>query len=400
MNHRVLVLHVEDIALKGANRPYFFKILVKSIKARLLSMGKFIIQIKENRAIINSSNIDLLERAFHMTPYFVGVASARLAISVKVDLELIKEAALVLAKSRRFRSFRVHTKRSYKKHSFSSAYVNVQVGSAIKELTNVRVDLSNPECTFRIDVLKNEAFVSVEYTKGLGGLPVGSSGKALVLLSGGIDSPVASFLCMQRGLKLSFIHFTSFPYVSFSNEEKIRSIVGKLAAYQGSARLYVVPFGQVQQRLYQSVPNKYLVIFYRRFMVRIASFICKKYGYEALVTGDSLGQVASQTLQNIHVISEASNMLILRPLVGMGKRAIVDMAKKLETFETSIKLDQDCCQLFAPKHPKTRAKSENVKHLESSMPINEWIDEALKQIKIEEITIRPLEGLIGKEPKI
>jgi thiamine biosynthesis protein ThiI len=272
--------------------------------------------------------------------------------------------------------------------------VNAIVGASIQAKTQARVDLKKPERVFWVDVLKEEALVSTDQLKGFGGLPPGSSGRALVLFSGGIDSPVAAFLAMQRGLKVDLIHFSAFPYVRYVNEEKHRWLAQRLALFQGKTRLYRVGIGRVQQMIAAHTPKKLLVVLNRRLMLRLASEIGRRNGYGALITGDSLGQVASQTLENLTVIDHASPMMTLRPLIGLGKQAIVGLAKQIETFSLSIQPDEDCCQLFVPKHPETRANLEKVLSVESHLSLKDWEKEALDGLKHEEV-FPPIKSVIS-----
>jgi len=319
-----------------------------SIRPRLSSIGDFRVFVKDNRVFVVTDDERSLERAFRLAPCFMGVALARKSTAVQPDIGAIAGAALELAERAVFASFKVETRRSSKKHPFTSPEVNQAVGAAIQAKTSARVDLTKPEQTFWVDVLQDEALVASEQLKGFGGLPVGSSGRALCLFSGGIDSPVAAFLAMQRGLKVGLVHFSAFPYVRFVNEEKQRLLAERIALFQGATRIYRVGIGEVQQRLAAHVPKRLLVVFTRRTMLRIAATLAQRFGYGALLTGESLGQVASQTLENLKVIDQASPMLTLRPLIGLGKQAIVGIARQIGTFSVSIQQDEDCCQLFCP----------------------------------------------------
>ena len=378
---KAIVLHVEDIALKKGNRPYFFRQLMASIRPRLSDIGDFRVFVKDNRVFVVTDDDRSLERAFRLAPCFMGVALARKSTAVQPDIGAIAGAALALAEQSAFASFKVETRRSSKKHPFTSPEVNQAVGAAIQAKTSARVDLTKPERTFWVDVLQDEALVASEQVKGFGGLPVGSSGRALCLFSGGIDSPVAAFLAMQRGLKVDLVHFSAFPYVRFVNEEKQRLLVERLALFQGATRIYRVGIGEVQQRLAAHVPKRLLVVFTRRTMLRIAGTLAQRFGYGALLTGESLGQVASQTLENLKAIDQASPMLTLRPLIGLGKQAIVGIARQIGTFSISIQQDEDCCQLFLPRHPETRAGLEEVLAVESGLPIRAWEEEALEALE-------------------
>lgn len=393
---KAVVLHVEDIALKKGNRPYFFRQFMGSIKPRLLEIGPFRVFLKDNRVFVVADHEGMLEAAFRLSPFFLGAALARKVIIVPPDIASIEASALSLAEGLKFDSFKVETRRSSKNHPFTSPEVNAIVGASIQAKTQARVDLTKPEKIFRVDILKEEALVSADQLKGFGGLPPGSSGRALALFSGGIDSPVAAFLAMQRGLNVDLVHFSAFPYVGYVNEEKHRLLAQRLALFQGRTRLYRVGIGRVQQMIAAQAPKKLLIVLTRRLMLRIAGKIGQTSGYGALITGDSLGQVASQTLENLKVIEQASPMMTLRPLIGLGKQAIVGMAKQIGTFTPSIQPDEDCCQLFVPKHPETRASLQEVLSWESSLPLGEWEEEALGELRSEEIP-PPIKSLVMAE---
>ena len=385
---KAIVLHVEDIALKKGNRPYFFRQLMASIRPRLSDIGDFRVFLKDNRLFLVTDDERSLESALRLSPCFMGVALARKATMVQPTVEAIQGAALQLAKQADFKSFKVETRRSSKHYPFTSPEVNQAVGAAIQAETSARVDLTNPERTFWVDVLQDEAVVASEQVKGFGGLPVGSSGKALCLISGGIDSPVAAFLGMQRGLKVGFVHFSAFPYVRFVNEEKQRSLIERLALFQGVSRIYRIGIGELQQRLAANVPKRLLVVFTRRTMMRIAGMLAQRLGYGSLLTGESLGQVASQTLENLKVVDQASPVLTLRPLIGLGKQAIVGIARQIGTFPISIQQDEDCCQLFLPRHPETRACLEEVLSVEAGLPVRSWEAEALEALESSDVLPR------------
>src|SRR2546427_196039 len=227
--------------------------------------------------------------------------------------------------------------------------------TAVKERSGARVDLSNPELTVTVEILSRDAFFGFDRIQGAGGLPVGASGRVVSLISGGIDSPVAAYRMMQRGCRLIFVHFHSVPYLDKTSQEKVRQLVTTLTRHQFLSRLYLVPFGEIQRQIVAAVSRPLRVVLYRRMMLRIAEGIGRKERAKALVTGESLAQVASQTLDNMSVIQQAASLLILRPLVGMDKQEIIDQARRIGTFEISSILDQDCCQLFVPKHTASKA---------------------------------------------
>jgi thiamine biosynthesis protein ThiI len=248
------------------------------------------------------------------------------------------------------------------------------------------VDLSKPELTITVEILPKEAFFGFDKIPGAGGLPVGASGRVVSLISGGIDSPVAAYRMMQRGCRLIFVHFHSAPYLDKTSQEKVRMLVSTLTRHQYLARLYLVPFGEIQRQIVAAVARPLRVVLYRRMMLRIAEALARAEKAQALVTGESLGQVASQTLENMAVIQQAATLPILRPLVGMDKQEIIDQARRIGTFDTSSIPDQDCCQLFVPKHPATKARFADIEQDESKFAVNDLVTYGVKNAIEEEFT--------------
>ena len=264
------------------------------------------------------------------------------------------------------------------KHRFTSKEVEDEVGKVV----NRKVNLKNPDVTIGIEIRDNDTYIFTEKVRGVGGLPISCSGKVLALLSGGIDSPVASFLMMKRGCKVHFIHFHSFPLVSKRSIEKVKELIKILNKFQNKSKLYLIPFADIQTEIKTKIDAKYRIIFYRRFMLKISEEIAKKERAKALVTGDSLGQVSSQTLENISVINESIKIPIFRPLIGFDKEEIISLAKEIGTYEISIKPQEDCCSLFVPKHPVTKAKIEKIKNLEKELKTKKLIRNAIKNAEI------------------
>jgi thiamine biosynthesis protein ThiI len=272
-----------------------------------------------------------------------------------------------------FRSFRIHSKRADKTYPLTSPQINSEIGAYVKEYTGAAVDLDHPELTVQIEVLPKEVFFSIEKVPGPGGLPVGISGPVLGLISGGIDSPVAAYRMMQRGCRVVFVHFHSVPYLNRTSQEKVKEIVTLLTRHQFHSRLFLVPFGEIQREIVLAVKRPYRVVLYRRMMLRIAQAIAGQERARALVTGESLGQVASQTLDNLTTIQEAATLPVLRPLIGMDKSEISYQAERIGTFPISVIPDQDCCQLFIPRHPSTSVSLERAKRIESGLNIDELV---------------------------
>jgi len=305
-----------------------------------------------------------------------GIENFSFTIPLPLDLEEIKSKALEIAEKKQFSSFKVYAKRSNKRFPFSSIEINEIIGKEIKEKLSKKVDLRNPELTIFIEIGNKNAYIYTEKYKGIGGLPAGSQGKVIALISGGIDSPVASWLMMKRGCKVIFLHFYNENLVAYPR--KVEEIVKKLAEYQGETKIYMVPFGEGQSEIIKSIPSRYRMILYRRFMIKVANEISRKEKAKAIVTGDSMGQVASQTLENLQCIYDASAFPIFSPLIGMDKREIIEIAKKLGTYDISIKPMEDCCSFMIAKHPVTKAKLDRVKEMEKNIR-DQLIDKLIKK---------------------
>ncbi|HYL60659.1 MAG TPA: tRNA uracil 4-sulfurtransferase ThiI, partial [Candidatus Acidoferrales bacterium] len=280
------------------------------------------------------------------------------------------------------RTFRVRTKREDKRFEMNSMEIDRAVGGDVQDALGFEVDLGHPELTISIEILNDAAYVSAGKIPGPGGLPVGVSGRAMALLSGGIDSPVAAYRMMKRGLALDFVHFHAHPIVSSASKEKAAELAAHLTRWQARSTLMLVPFGNLQREIVAHTLRPLRVVLYRRFMLRIASALAERSNASALVTGESLGQVASQTLENMAVIERAARFPMLRPLLGMDKIEIIDQARRLGTFETSILPDQDCCTLFVPAHPETRARLDQVEDAESRFDIERMVADAVANTEV------------------
>jgi thiamine biosynthesis protein ThiI len=295
------------------------------------------------------------------------VASAALAYRVVSTVDAMKAAVAELVEGRHFESFRISARRAFKTYPMTSVELNRELGAFVLGRAATRVDLRQPKLEIHVEVMPAETFVYVDPEPGPGGLPVGASGTVAALLSGGIDSPVAAWRMMKRGCRVVFVHFHSVPYLPPTSQEKARALVERLTQWQYDSTLVLVPFGEIQREVVLTVPPPARVVIYRRLMVRIAEAVARKHGAVALATGESLGQVASQTLSNIARIDEAATMPILRPLIGMDKLEITEEARRLGTFEISIEPDADCCTLFVPKHPATRMSEHEVGAIETRL---------------------------------
>jgi tRNA uracil 4-sulfurtransferase len=303
-------------------------------------------------------------------------------------VEEMERTAWDLIRGRTFNSFRIDARRADKRFPQTSVEINQRVGAYVKERTNARVDLENADLRCTIEVLDRQCLIYLERLPGPGGLPVGTSGKVVVLLSGGIDSPVAAWKMIKRGCTAVFVHFHSFPYTNKESQEKAKQIAKLLADYQLRSKIYLVPFAEVQRHIMVDTPLETRVILYRRYMLRLAERIAHRERARVMVTGDSVGQVASQTIENIDVISRAVAMPILRPLIGDDKLDIVAVARRIGTYEISIQPDQDCCSLFVPKHPETKADLREIESAEARLTVDDVMNAAMEssEVVVTEIT--------------
>lgn len=379
---KYIICHYGEIGLKGKNRKFFEEQLIINIKLALKGAGFECVKRISGRILIklkNDSNWGLIKEKLKKV---FGIVNFSLAVCCQPDIEEIKKTAFELLSDRKFKTFKIEARRADKKFYLTSQQINELVGEYIRKELKKKVDLENPDITCFVEIVEQYAFLYIEKISGSGGLPVGVSGKAVVLLSGGIDSPVASWYSIKRGLKVVFLHFHAYPYTNKSSIEKVNQIVNILKEYQPNSRLYLVPFGEIQKNILLNTPASLRVILYRRFMVRIAKEVAKKEKAKAIVTGENLGQVASQTIENISVVEEAVNLPILRPLIGFDKQEIIKKAKEIDTFDISILPDQDCCSRFLPQHPSTKADLKEIKNAEKKLNIKSLIKEALKRREV------------------
>jgi len=380
-----IVVHYQEIALKGRNRPWFIGRLVQNIRQATSDLD-----VPKVRALVGRLEVVLgpsadygavrgrLERVF-------GIANFSRAGRTSPDVEAIAGALLrELEGVQDPASFRVSARRTDKRFPLTSPQIEREVGGRIKVARTWHVDLSNPALTIFVEILSGEAFYSVGKDRGPGGLPTGTSGRVACLLSGGIDSPVAAFKAMRRGCSVLLVHFHSYPLLSRASQEKVREIAELLTTYQLHTKLRLVPFGDIQREIVLSVPQPLRIVLYRRMMVRIAERLARDHGAQALVTGEVIGQVASQTLENLSIIGGAATLPVLRPLVGMDKDEITAAAQRLGTYEISIIPDQDCCQLFTPRHPATRAHLADVEAAERALPVADWVRRAAEAAELAE----------------
>jgi thiamine biosynthesis protein ThiI len=384
-----VLIRYHEIALKKGNRPYFTELLKRNLLSAVKDLGAREVRSLPARLLITfKDTIDSQLVADRIHTVF-GVANFSPVERTERDMKILKMRILEAVNGARFASFRIDTQRGDKTFCLTSPEINRELGAAVKEKSGARVDLTNPEFTITVEILPRDAFFGFDKIPGAGGLPVGASGRVVSLISGGIDSPVAAYRMMQRGCRLVFAHFHSAPYLDKTSQEKVRRLVRLLTRHQFLSRLYMVPFGEIQRQIVAAVNRPLRVVLYRRMMLRIAEAIARNEKAKALVTGESLGQVASQTLENMAAIQQAAGLPILRPLVGMDKQEIIDQARRIGTFDISSIPDQDCCQLFVPKHPETKAKLREVEKAEAGLDIAEMTNMGVENATDEEFTFPP-----------
>lgn len=388
---RYLIGRYHEVALKGGNRWRF----VDQVKHNLRAIfGDF--ELGRARSLGSRLMIELPdsipdEVVRERAALIFGLQNFSISYPAPLELEAITREALARASGHRAKTFRVSTTRDNKRFALNSMEIDRAVGGAVADQFGFTVDLENPELTISIEILPESAYVSAGKISSAGGLPVGITGRGLTLLSGGIDSPVAAHRMMKRGLHVDFVHFHGHPLVTTASRDKALDLAAHLTRFEGRATLMLVPFGILQREIVAKTLRPLRVVLYRRFMLRIAAELARKVGAAVLVSGESLGQVASQTLENMMVIQTATTMPVLRPLVGMDKNEIIADARKLGTFETSILPDEDCCTLFTPPHPETHARPEEVAESESRLEVDRMVNDALAQTEVVRLSFpRPL----------
>jgi tRNA uracil 4-sulfurtransferase len=373
-----VVLRYHEIALKGRNRPFFVERLAVNARQLLADLGGRVHVLAGRLRVDLPDDVPWTETQRRLGDLF-GVANFSRAHEVPLDLDTLERDATAAVAAQAPASFRVTARRSFKAFPLSSPEIERELGAAIHVATGIPVRLEQPDLTVYVEVLADRILYSFERQPGAGGFPVGTSGRVAALMSGGIDSPVAAWRMMKRGCTVLPIHFHAFPLQDRTTIDKVTDLARILTRYQLRTRLLLVPFGEVQQTIVASCPAPLRVVLYRRFMVRIAEVLAARHRARALVTGESLGQVASQTLDNMTVIGEVARGLVLRPLVGMDKEEITLQARRIGTFEVSTLPDQDCCQLFVPRSPATAATLEEVQRAESALDVDGLVQAAARQ---------------------
>ena len=378
-----VLVHYHELALKGRNRKHFEYRLVHHLRRALKPLTHVQVEALQGRIRVSFEDERAWPRLEDQLKRVFGIVNFSLTRSVPLphdnpDLTALKAEIKSNLPTHPYETFRFSVKRADKRFAKTSMEVEREIGAAVVEHTGKRVNLSHPDLTILVELVPPEAYYTCHREPGPGGLPTGTGGKVVSLISGGIDSPVAIYRMLKRGCKAVFVHFHGRPYLSRVSEEKVQDIVKLLTSYQLHSRLHLVPFGEIQSQIVLNSPPSVRVVLYRRLMLRIAAKIAEQEKAWGLVTGDSLGQVASQTPENIVTINEATTLPILRPLIGMDKLEIIQQAQAIGSFETSIEPDQDCCTLFVPKHPRTRCDLPSILKVEEHLDIPALIQQGLQ----------------------
>lgn len=381
----IILAKCGELVLKGLNRMSFEKTLIKNIKKAISSYGDFDITVAQSTIYIDKEDFSDIDEVYEKVKKVFGIASLCKAAVCEKDIDKIKATALEYSKEKlgSVRTFKVTAKRSDKRFALNSPEICREVGGYLLEnVAGLKVDVHNPQALVTVEVRDFGAYIHCENDIGAGGMPYGSNGKACLLLSGGIDSPVAGYMMAKRGLKLSAVHFFSPPYTGELAKEKVISLAEILSDYCPDMDLYLVHFTEIQEEIKKKCREDLFTVIMRRFMVRLANVAAKMSGAGALVTGESLGQVASQTMEALNITDEISDRLVLRPLIGMDKDEIVVISRKIDTFETSVQPYEDCCTVFTPKHPKTKPNFVEIQKEESKLDIDGLVNRAAEKISV------------------
>lgn len=385
----IILLKLGEIVLKGLNRKNFEDQLLRCVRRRLAKIGQFQVKAAQSTIYVDpqQDDIDMDEAADCVSKIFGVAAYARACVAEK-DLEQMKAAAgeYLADTLEGCSTFKVESKRSDKKFPYTSPEISAEIGGyLLEQFPHLTVDVHEPDVTVTVEVRDFGAYIRAGLERGAGGIPVGTGGKACVLISGGIDSPVAAYMMAKRGLDLMAVHFASPPYTSERAEEKVAELLHRVAQYSGRLKMYTVPFTKIQEQIREKCKEDYFTIIMRRFMMEIAERLAVEKGAQALITGESLGQVASQTIGAIACTDAACTMPVFRPLLGMDKEEIIEISRRINTFEVSIQPYEDCCTVFTPKHPRTRPELSKVLLEQSKIDSAPLIEEAVRNVAVREI---------------
>jgi thiamine biosynthesis protein ThiI len=383
-----IVVHYAEIGLKGKNRPRFEERLKENLARSLRGLARPRIRTLYGRLLLELPEGTPFEEVQSRLETVFGVAYFSRATVCGTQLEAIESQVDDFVKGRHFESFGIRVRRIDKTHPYKSNELAQRLGTRVQQQTAARVDLRQPDLWIELHVLSREVLLLHKKLPGLRGMPVGTAGKVMCLISGGIDSPVAAYQMLKRGCALSYVHFHSSPFTSTASQEKVREVVERLAVHQGPVRLYMVPFGELQKTLVQEAPADPRIVLYRRFMLRIGEALASQEKALALTTGESLGQVSSQTLGNLDTINRAATLPVLRPLIGLDKAEIIDLARHIGTYEISIGPDEDCCSFLMPSRPATWSRPEAIDAIERDLNVEGMLEATLARVKLEKVEPR------------
>ncbi len=385
----VILIKNGELALKGLNRGTFEEVLIKNLRWRLKPLGHFTFRKAQSTIYIEPQDADVdWDEVSERVAKVFGISAYSRACVVEKELTAIAEAAASYLERplRRARTFKVEAKRADKKFPLTSPQLCAEVGAQLlRTYPHLKVDVHQPEVTVWVEVRDFAAYVHGPQLSGAGGMPVGTGGRAAVLLSGGIDSPVAAYMMAKRGIELAAVHFASPPYTSERAELKVKTLLQEVGEYAGRTSLYVVPFTHIQEEIGKHCPEELFTLIMRRFMMRIATRLAEQLGCGALITGESVGQVASQTIGALRCTDAVATLPVFRPVIGMDKEEIIAVARRIGTFETSIQPYEDCCTVFTPRHPRTRPRIEELEQAEAALPVEELVAEAVAGVRVEHL---------------
>ena len=389
-NRNIYIVRCGEVALKGLNKPYFERMLIERIRKVLKPYKETEVRREDGLIVVRTAPDLPKETVIREISKVFGVDSISPAVEIETDMEAIGRAAVAYMQQqieeRGIRTFKVEAKRADKSFPVKSPEIARRIGARILiECKVLKVDVHNPECKLYVHVRKDRSFIYERKVSALGGLPLGINAKGLVLLSGGIDSPVAAFLMAKRGMYIEAVHFHSYPYTSERAWEKVKDLAQVLTDYCGNIKIHSVNLLPIQEQIAQHCPEEEMTILIRRFMMKIAQRIARETGSLMLITGENLGQVASQTAEALVVTDAAVQMPVMRPLIAMDKTEIIDLARKIGTYDISILPYEDCCTVFLPKHPKTKPKLSVILESESRLNVEELVESALKSVETTEI---------------
>ena len=381
MKYDHIMVRFGELSTKGKNKNDFIKTLAKNIAGALSDFENLEI-IRQFDHIYIKLNENDPSRVIEVLQDVSGIQGLSLVLKTEKDIENLRKVCLDLVKQEEGKTFKVHSRRADKSYPLISDQINREIATVILKNTDLKVDVHNPDIMVSIEIRDEGAYVFTHTYKGAGGYPLGVGGKIMHMLSGGIDSPVAAYLLMKRGLKIECIHFASPPYTNAGVIEKLKDLLGKLNKYQPEIRLNIIPFTKLQEEIYAQSDESYAITIMRRMMFRLADRLAKRRRCLAISTGESVGQVASQTLESMNVINDVTNIPVLRPVVCYDKTDIINLARKIDTYDISIRPFEDCCTIFAPKNPKTKPSMEKVLEYEAKWDYNKMIDEALNNVEV------------------